>query len=60
MKPASTLAQRKPKTKFIGAKIPVAHADALERIAKREDLTVSQIFRRLIRDGLESVKSETN
>ena len=44
----------KPKTKaaakkYIGAKVPAEHAEALARLAKEQDVTVSQLFRKIVR-----------
>ena len=52
--------EKKPRNRkvFIGVNVQKDQAEQLRDTAKRLDLTVSQLFRRFVRDGIESVKRE--
>ena len=52
--------EKKPRNRkvFIGVSVQKDQAEQLKDTAKRLDLSVSQLFRRFVKDGIESVKRE--
>jgi hypothetical protein len=45
-------------TVMVAARVPVAHARRLKEMAKRNDLTSSQLFRRMIRELIDGGNRE--
>ena len=41
---------------YIGVKVPAEHAAVLKTMAQRMDVTVSQLFRRMVRESIAGAK----